>query len=69
MSPARHGLAANPALPSGLLDRLIATAEAILKLRALIDNGDFDVYWTHHLAREHERLYPIPDQDNYGLTD
>jgi hypothetical protein len=43
-------------------------AEAILKLRALIDNGDFDTYWRYHLAREHERLYPTPDQHNYELT-
>jgi hypothetical protein len=43
-------------------------AEAVLKLRALNDNGDFDEYWTFHLAREHERLYPTPDQHNYQLT-
>lgn len=30
-------------------------AEAVLKLRALKLSGDFDAYWTHHLAREHER--------------
>ena len=34
------------------------TADAILKLRALITNGDFDTYWDFHLAREHERTYP-----------
>jgi hypothetical protein len=33
----------------------IATAEAVLKLRALHANGHFDAYWTHHLQREHER--------------
>ncbi|MFI5987906.1 ISKra4 family transposase, partial [Streptomyces sp. NPDC051555] len=43
-------------------------AEAILKLRALKDNGDFQAYWRHHLAREHERLYPTPDQHDYDLT-
>ncbi|GGV74121.1 hypothetical protein GCM10010277_88090 [Streptomyces longisporoflavus] len=43
-------------------------AEAILKLRALNDNGDFDAYWRHHLAREHQRLYLSPDQNNYDLT-
>lgn len=43
-------------------------AEAVLRLRALIDNGDFDAYWRHHLAREHQRLYPTPDQHDYGLT-
>jgi hypothetical protein len=43
-------------------------AEAVLKLRALIANGDFDTYWALHLAREHDRLYPTPDQHNYELT-
>jgi hypothetical protein len=36
----------------------VATAEAILKLRALHANGDFDAYWDYHLRREHERNYP-----------
>lgn len=43
-------------------------AEAVLKLRALNDNDDFGEYWRYHLAREHERLYPTPDQHNYQLT-
>ena len=30
-------------------------AEAVLRLRALRASGDFDAYWTFHLAREHER--------------
>jgi hypothetical protein len=34
------------------------TAEAILKLRALHANGDFDTYWAYHLQREHQRNYP-----------
>ncbi len=34
------------------------TADAILKLRALIINGDFDTYWDFHLQREHERNHP-----------
>ncbi|MET8284402.1 ISKra4 family transposase [Streptomyces sp. NPDC005132] len=46
----------------------LAGAEAVLKLRALNDNGDFDAYWRHHLARQHKRLYPSPGQHNYGLT-
>jgi hypothetical protein len=33
-------------------------AEAILTLRAVISNGDFDDYWGYHLAQEHQRLYP-----------
>jgi hypothetical protein len=32
-------------------------AEAILTLRAVISNGDFDDYWRCHLAQEHQRLY------------
>jgi hypothetical protein len=36
----------------------IQTAEAILKLRALHANGDFDDYWTYHLEREHQRNHP-----------
>ncbi|MEU3741923.1 ISKra4 family transposase [Streptomyces sp. NPDC032198] len=43
-------------------------AEAILKLRTLADNGDFHTYWAFHLAREHKRLYPTPDQHSYDLT-
>jgi len=34
------------------------TADAILKLRALVTNGDFGTYWDWHLDREHERIYP-----------
>ena len=30
-------------------------AEAVLKLRSVKSSGDFDAYWTYHLAREHER--------------
>jgi hypothetical protein len=33
-------------------------AEAILTLRAVISNGDFNDYWGYHLAQEHQRLYP-----------
>jgi hypothetical protein len=32
-------------------------AEAVLKLRALISNGDFDAYWTWHLQQEHQRIH------------
>ena len=35
----------------------LASAEAILKLRALHSNGDFDAYWQYHLEREHNRLH------------
>ena len=36
----------------------VQTAEAILKLRALHANGDFDAYWTWHLQQEHQRNHP-----------
>jgi hypothetical protein len=32
-------------------------AEAVLKLRALVSNGDFDAYWRYHLAQEHRRVH------------
>lgn len=32
-------------------------AEAVLKLRALISNGDFDDYWDYHLTQEHQRVH------------
>jgi hypothetical protein len=36
----------------------VATAEAILQLRAITANGDFDAYWAWHLDHEHERNHP-----------
>jgi hypothetical protein len=36
----------------------VQTAEAILKLRAIWANGDWDPYWTFHLQQEHERNHP-----------
>ena len=39
-------------------------AEAILKLRALRSNGDFDDYWNFHLAREHQRVHRSRYADN-----
>ena len=32
-------------------------AEAILKLRAITANGDFNDYYQHHLSREHQRIH------------
>jgi len=32
-------------------------AEAILKLRAIITNNDFDQYWTHHLTQQRRRVH------------
>jgi len=42
-------------------------AEAVLALRAVISNGDFDEYWRYHLTREHQRLYPGTAQGQYTL--
>jgi len=35
----------------------LQTAEAVLKLRALNSNGDFDTYWDYHLTQEHHRVH------------
>jgi hypothetical protein len=43
-------------------------AEAILTLRAVISNGDFEEYWRFHLKREHQRLYPGIKQGQYTLA-
>jgi hypothetical protein len=32
-------------------------AEAMLKLRAVRANGDWQKYWSHHLAAEHQRVH------------
>ena len=58
----------------GLLKRLDITgarwgldgAEAILTLRALISNGDFDDYWRYHLTQEHQRLYPAQPKSGHS---
>jgi hypothetical protein len=42
-------------------------AEAVLTLRAVISNGDFEEYWRFHLQREHHRLYPGIKQGQYAL--
>ena len=42
-------------------------AQAILTLRAVISNGDFDEYWRYHLTREYQRLYPGTAQGYYTL--
>ena len=43
-------------------------AEAVLTLRAVISNGDFEEYWRFHLEREHQRLYPGVKQGQYTLS-
>jgi hypothetical protein len=49
----------------------LAGAEAILKLRALISNGDFDQYWTFHLRQEHQHIHQAryqPEQQNHDRS-
>ena len=46
----------------------LAGAEAVLKLRALIANGDFDAYWAFHLAQEHRRIHQARYQHQHGLA-
>jgi hypothetical protein len=43
-------------------------AEAILKLRAVIANGDFEDYWRFHLRREHERIHHARYRDGLVLA-
>jgi hypothetical protein len=35
----------------------LESAEAVLRLRAVIANGDFDAYWTFHLHQEQHRVH------------
>jgi hypothetical protein len=42
-------------------------AEALLRLRAVIGNGDFDTYWAFHVRREHARVHQGRHQGEYDL--
>ena len=39
-------------------------AEAVLKLRAIRCNGDFDAYWSYHLGKEQRRVHRSRYADN-----
>lgn len=41
-------------------------AEAILLLRTVIDNGDFDAYWHYHGQREHDRHHAAHYRREYA---
>ncbi len=43
-------------------------AEAVLKLRAVLANGDFGQYWRYHLRREHERIHHARYRESYVLA-
>ena len=46
----------------------LAGAEAVLKLRALISNGDLETYWRYHVKQEHQRNHIARYQRQYQLT-
>lgn len=43
-------------------------AEAVLLLRAVITNGDFQAYWEFHLQQEHQRTHASRYQHQYDLA-
>jgi len=43
-------------------------AEAVLKLRTLTANGDFDAYWRFHLRQEHKRIHHAKYREDYVLA-
>lgn len=46
----------------------LAGAEAVLKLRTVVANGNFPGYWRYHTAREHHRVHRTNHQAEYDLT-
>jgi hypothetical protein len=46
----------------------LAGAEAVLKLRALVSNGDFDDYWSWHLKQEYQRVHRSRYRGDYALA-
>jgi hypothetical protein len=46
----------------------LSGAEAVLTLRALLANGDFEPYWKFHLEQEHQRVHLSRYQQDYTLT-
>lgn len=46
----------------------LTSAEAVLHLRAVIANGDFDKYWQYHLDREYQRTHASRYQDQLALA-
>jgi len=43
-------------------------AEAVLLLRAVIDNGDFNAYWEYHGRLEHERQHTVRYQQDFVVA-
>lgn len=46
----------------------LPSAEAVLLLRTVITNGDFDAYWRYHLQQEHQRTHTSHYQHQYVLA-
>jgi hypothetical protein len=46
----------------------LTAAEAVLLLRAVITNGDFDAYWQYHLDREYQRTHAHRYKDQLVLA-
>jgi hypothetical protein len=46
----------------------LSGAEAILTLRAVLANGDFQTYWAFHLEQEHQRVHRSRYQEDFTLT-
>jgi hypothetical protein len=46
----------------------LAGAEAVLRLRKVISNGDFEEYWKYHAQREHLRVHAIRHRDSLALA-
>jgi hypothetical protein len=46
----------------------LAGAEAVLKLRALISNGDLEAYWRYHIEQERQRNHTSRYQQRYQLA-
>ena len=46
----------------------LAGGEAVLLLRAVLDNGDFDAYWRYHADRDHQRHHTSRYQHEYATA-
>ncbi|MEH1018004.1 ISKra4 family transposase, partial [Micromonospora sp. CPCC 206060] len=46
----------------------LTSGEAVLLLRAVIANGDFDQYWRYHLQREYQRTHASRYKDQLALA-
>ncbi len=46
----------------------LAGAEAVLRLRTVISNGDFEEHWKYHAQREHLRVHAIRCRDSLALA-